>query len=231
MQHPLVIVGAGPAGLAAAAHAHAAASPPSSSRPATRPAPRSSSGATSGCSRPGPSSIDPVGREAARPRAAGPAPTPASYPTGREWVERYLAPLADAARRAAGVEVRYGHRVAGVARAGRDRLVAIGRDEVPLQPSTSRPPRAASGSPAARVIDASGTWGTAPTRSAPTATPPTARPSTPTGSSTASPTSPTRRSRRGTPASTSPSPARGASAQNALVGLAQLADAAPRAPG
>ena len=70
----------------------------------------------------------------------------------------------------AGVEVRYGHRVVGVARAGRDRLVAFGRDEAPFTVHVE----AAEGHDvltAAAVIDASGTWGT-PTRWAPTATRP-----------------------------------------------------------
>ncbi len=50
------------------------------------------------------------------------APTD-GYPTGAEWIDRYLAPLAGAL----GGRVRYGTRVAGVSRKGRDRLVDAGR--------------------------------------------------------------------------------------------------------
>ena len=85
-------------------------------------------------------------------------PDPAAYPTGREWVERYLAPLAEVLATRPGVEIRYGHRVVGVARAGRDRLVAVGRAEVPFSVHVE-----VAGShdvlTAAAVVDASGTWG------------------------------------------------------------------------
>ena len=81
------------------------------------------------------------------------APTE-GYPTGGEWVEGYLAPLAAAL----GDRVRYGFRVTGVSRRGRDRLVTAGRDE---QPFTVH--GVAGGQEfrldARAVIDASGTWG------------------------------------------------------------------------
>ena len=50
------------------------------------------------------------------------------YPTGAEWIARYLAPLAEAL----GGRVRYGARVTGVSRRGRDRLVDAGRDGQPF---------------------------------------------------------------------------------------------------
>ncbi|WP_323793359.1 FAD-dependent oxidoreductase [Nocardioides sp.] len=84
-------------------------------------------------------------------------PDPDGLPTGAEWVERYLAPLAEALRHG-GVEVRAGHRVVGVAREGRDRLVAIDRADVPFVVHVET----ASGHEVLRasaVIDASGTWG------------------------------------------------------------------------
>ncbi|ARQ70615.1 FAD-dependent oxidoreductase [Streptomyces marincola] len=51
-------------------------------------------------------------------------PEDSRYPTGAEWAADYLKPLADAL----GARVRYGATVTGVARAGRDRVVDSGRD-------------------------------------------------------------------------------------------------------
>lgn len=81
-------------------------------------------------------------------------PDEASYPTGREWAEYYLRPLADAL----GARVRFGAEVVGVARRGRDRVVDAGRDTEPLTVHL----RTAAGTEervtAQAVIDASGTW-------------------------------------------------------------------------
>jgi cation diffusion facilitator CzcD-associated flavoprotein CzcO len=80
-------------------------------------------------------------------------PDPDSYPTGQEWAERYLQPLADALDG----RVRYGARVVGVARRGRDRVVDAGRDTEPLtvhvETATGEERIAARA-----VVDASGTW-------------------------------------------------------------------------
>ncbi|EID56255.1 FAD-dependent oxidoreductase [Saccharomonospora xinjiangensis] len=82
-------------------------------------------------------------------------PDAQSYPTGREWVRDYLAPLADAL----GERVRFGAEVTGVARRGRDRVVDAGRDSEPLTVQI----RTADGEQdrvlARALIDASGTWG------------------------------------------------------------------------
>ena len=81
-------------------------------------------------------------------------PDPDSYPTGAEWAELYLRPLADAL----GTRVRFGTEVAGVARRGRDRIVDAGRDAEPLTVHV----RGADGEQrvtARAVVDASGTWG------------------------------------------------------------------------
>lgn len=78
-----------------------------------------------------------------------------AYPTGADWVEQYIRPLADAL----GDRVRFGTEVVGVARRGRDRVVDAGRESEPLMVHV----RGASGVellPARAVIDASGTWGT-----------------------------------------------------------------------
>ncbi|GAA2992206.1 NAD(P)-binding domain-containing protein [Actinokineospora diospyrosa] len=82
------------------------------------------------------------------------APEAGGYPTGAEWAARYLAPLATAL----GDRVRFGARVVGVARRGRDRVVDAGRDSEPLTVHV----RTSDGEErisARAVIDASGTWG------------------------------------------------------------------------
>lgn len=82
-------------------------------------------------------------------------PDPAAYPTGTEWVEDYLQPLAAQL----GDRVRTGRRVSGVARLDRDLLVDSGRDEQPFVLHVE----GADGSPerllARAVVDCSGTWG------------------------------------------------------------------------
>ncbi|WP_019816274.1 NAD(P)/FAD-dependent oxidoreductase, partial [Saccharomonospora saliphila] len=55
-------------------------------------------------------------------------PDGSGYPTGGDWVRDYLRPLADAL----GDTVRYGAEVVGVARRGRDRVVDAGRETEPL---------------------------------------------------------------------------------------------------
>jgi thioredoxin reductase len=156
--HPVVVVGAGPAGLAAAAQAHARGI-------ATVVL---EAGASAGSAvlqwghvrlfSPWSELVDPVA-EKLLTEAGWTSPEPTAYPTGREWVEHYLAPLAERLAAVPGVEIRYHHRVVGVARAGRDRLVAIGRDEVPFTVHVAAP-EGRTLLTAAAVIDASGTWGT-----------------------------------------------------------------------
>ncbi len=85
-----------------------------------------------------------------------PRPDSEAYPTGSEWAERYLRPLATALTD----RVRFNAEVIGVARRGRDRVVDSGRDDEPFTVHV----RANDGSEervaAQAVIDASGTWST-----------------------------------------------------------------------
>ncbi len=76
------------------------------------------------------------------------------YPTGGEWVQRYLAPLASVL----GDLVRYGVRVAGISRRGRDRLVSAGREDQPFTVHLIDRDGGESRLEARAVIDASGTW-------------------------------------------------------------------------
>lgn len=76
------------------------------------------------------------------------------YPTGAEWIDGYLAPLA----KALGERVRYGARVVGVSRKGRDRLVDADRAEQPFTVHVTDAEGVESRLEARAVIDASGTW-------------------------------------------------------------------------
>ncbi|MDP9221596.1 MAG: NAD(P)-binding domain-containing protein [Actinomycetota bacterium] len=81
------------------------------------------------------------------------APAP-GYPTGADWVQGYLAPLAAAL----GDSVRYDAKVVGVSRRGRDRLVDAGRAEQPFTIHVLSSDGVESRLDARAVIDASGTW-------------------------------------------------------------------------
>ncbi|WP_417509775.1 NAD(P)-binding domain-containing protein [Microbacterium sp.] len=76
------------------------------------------------------------------------------YPKGAQWVSEYLEPLAASF----GERVRYGETVTGVSRQGRDKVVSTGRAQQPFvvhtQDSSGRDGRIL----ARAVIDASGTW-------------------------------------------------------------------------
>lgn len=78
------------------------------------------------------------------------------YPTGEEWASRYLRPLAEVL----GERVRYGAEVVGVARRGRDRVVDAGRDTEPLTVHIRHRDGREERVTARAVVDASGTWGT-----------------------------------------------------------------------
>ena len=87
------------------------------------------------------------------------SPDPDAYPTGAEWAQQHLQPLAAAL----GERVRFGARVVGVARRGRDRVVDAGRDSEPLtvHVRTTSAGRVGEDRIAVRaVVDASGTWAT-----------------------------------------------------------------------
>ncbi|MDV7354543.1 NAD(P)-binding domain-containing protein [Rhodococcus oxybenzonivorans] len=83
------------------------------------------------------------------------APDEDAYPTGQDWAENYLQPLASAL----GDVVQLGTEVIGVARRGRDRVVDAGRDTEPLSVHLRRSGGTEDRIIAQAVIDASGTWG------------------------------------------------------------------------
>ncbi|WP_214370773.1 NAD(P)-binding domain-containing protein [Pseudonocardia sp. H11422] len=149
---PVVVVGAGPVGLAAAAHLVERGLTPL----VLEAGPAAGTGVAAWhhvrlFSR-WAELVDPAAEKLLAPTGWR-SPEPDGYPTGAQWTERYLRPLAAEL----GERVRYRTRVVGVARRGRDRVVDVGRDAEPLTVHVAT----ADGEErvtARAVIDASGTW-------------------------------------------------------------------------
>jgi thioredoxin reductase len=149
---PVAVIGAGPQGLAAAAHLLERELEPLVLEAGDGPASVVTEWGHVRTFSAWPELID---KAAARLLAPTGWRAPESgYPTGAEWIDRYLRPLADAL----GDRVRYGARVTGVSRQGRDRLVDAGRAEQPFILHITRPDGADHLLQARAVIDASGTW-------------------------------------------------------------------------
>ncbi|MFF3017315.1 NAD(P)-binding domain-containing protein [Streptomyces sp. NPDC057939] len=83
-------------------------------------------------------------------------PASSDYPSGGDWAELYLQPLADVL----GDKVRYEATVTGVSRAGRDRTVDADREEQPFVVHFTGADGVEGRLYARAVIDASGTWST-----------------------------------------------------------------------
>lgn len=150
---PVVVIGAGPAGLAAAAHLR--------SRNVDFVVLESGPAAGAAVREWGHVRLFSAWSELVDPAAdkilanAGwTPPDPKRYPTGTAWVESYLQPLADAL----GDAVRYDATVTAVTKQSRDRLVNSGRDDAPFTVHVDTP-GGAEHITARAVIDASGTWG------------------------------------------------------------------------
>ncbi|MGW3355742.1 FAD-dependent oxidoreductase [Streptomyces bungoensis] len=152
-QLPVVVIGAGPVGLAAAAHLVERGLDPLvlEAGPSAGTAVRD--WAHVRLFSPWAEVIDPAAEKLLAP-AGWSRPDGAAYPTGGDWAEQYLQPLADAL----GDRIRYGATVTGVARAGRDRIVDADRDRQPftvhVRSADGREERVG----ARAVVDASGTW-------------------------------------------------------------------------
>ena len=83
-------------------------------------------------------------------------PDPDRDPTGRELIDRYLVPLA--AHPAVAPHLRFGSRVVSVTRQSMDRVPSKGRDERPFEIVTATADGHEARYLARAVIDASGTW-------------------------------------------------------------------------
>ncbi|MER7469703.1 FAD-dependent oxidoreductase [Micromonospora sp. NPDC000018] len=152
-QLPVAVIGAGPVGLAAAAHLHERGLPFTVLE----------AGDTAGAAAkqwghvrvfsPWRYDIDPAARRLLDD-AGWIAPDPDALPIGAELVADYLQPLAELPQLKP--HLRYGARVEAISRLGFDRLRTAGRDQAPflIRLTTGEDILARA------VIDASGTWGT-----------------------------------------------------------------------
>jgi thioredoxin reductase len=152
---PVAVIGAGPVGLAAAAHLIERGETPLVLE----------AGATVGASMlawghvqlfsPWRYVVD-AAAERLLMQTGWQAPTPDGYPTGRELVEQYLAPLAALPEIAS--HLRLGHRVQAVARYGFDKMKTPGREQAPFVVEIETADGRTEHVLAKAVIDASGTY-------------------------------------------------------------------------
>jgi thioredoxin reductase len=157
MQHPVVIIGAGPIGLAAAANAAARgmefvvleAGADAGSAVGEWAHVRLFSSWSE--------LVDPAARRLLDAAGTWTPPDDGAYPTGGEWRATYLQPLADVLGKAPGGSVRFHARVVGVGRAGRDLMVDSGRENDPFAVHIETPD-GRERLLASAVVDASGTW-------------------------------------------------------------------------
>lgn len=151
---PVIVIGAGPQGLAAAAHLTERGIPV---RVIERGATAAAAVSEWGHIRLFSAWNELVDASARRLLEANGWRAPISgYPTGAEWVSDYLAPLAAALKE----RVSYSTNVTGVARRGRDKVVDAGRRDEPFVVHAQQADGTEVRWEARAVIDASGTWDT-----------------------------------------------------------------------
>ncbi|MFB7031605.1 MULTISPECIES: NAD(P)-binding domain-containing protein [unclassified Streptomyces] len=154
-QLPVVVVGAGPAGLAAAAHLIDRGIEPLVLEAGAQAGAAVREWAHVRLFSTWSELTDPAAEKLLAP-TGWVKPDAKTYPTGGDWAERYLQPLADAL----GDTVRLGARVTGVSRAGRDRIVDADRESRPFVVHVTHADGREERLFARAVIDASGTWAT-----------------------------------------------------------------------
>ncbi|MEW1926251.1 NAD(P)-binding domain-containing protein [Streptomyces sp. NPDC088360] len=154
-QLPVIVIGAGPIGLAAAAHLVERGIEPlvleggDSAGAAVREWSHVRLFSTWG------EVVDPAAEKLLAP-TGWVKPDGATYPTGGDWAMKYLQPLADVL----GDKVRFGATVTGVSRQGRDRVVDADRDQQPFTVHIQNADGSEQRLVARAVVDASGTWST-----------------------------------------------------------------------
>jgi thioredoxin reductase len=155
-QLPVVVIGAGPVGLAAAAHLLERGLEPLVLERGDDVAPNVADWAHVRVFSSWSFNLDDAAVRLLEP-LGWEAPDPAHHPTGGELLERYLRPLA--ATPALSSRIRFGARVVQVTRAGFDKMKTDGREDAPFQvlvETDAGEERIA----AAAVVDASGTYAT-----------------------------------------------------------------------
>lgn len=151
---PVVVIGAGPQGLAAAAHLRERGREPLVLEAGPGPAAAVAEWGHVRLFSPWTELTDAASRRVLEP--TGWVAPSRGYPTGAQWIEEYLAPLAEAL----GDRIHYGVEVVGVGRKGRDLSVDAGRAGQPFVVHVRRTDGTEARIEAAAVIDASGTWRT-----------------------------------------------------------------------
>jgi thioredoxin reductase len=150
--NPVVVIGAGPQGLAAAAHLLERGLEPLVLESGDGPASAVAEWGHVRLFSPWSELVDPASARLLEPTGWSAPET--GYPTGAQWIDGYLAPLAEAL----GDRVQYGARVVGVGRKGRDLSVDAGRAEQPFVVHVRRADGDEERFEAQAVVDASGTW-------------------------------------------------------------------------
>lgn len=154
-QLPVVVIGAGPVGLAAAAHLTGRGLEPLVLEAGTEAGAAVRAWSHVRLFSTWAEVTDPAAEKLLAP-TGWVKPDATTYPTGGDWAELYLQPLADVL----GGKVRLGARVTGVSRAGRDRIVDADRESQPFVVHVAHADGREERILARAVIDASGTWST-----------------------------------------------------------------------
>lgn len=149
---PVVVIGAGSQGLASAAHLVERGLEPIVLESGNGPAAAVSQWRHVRLFSPWSELTDAASRRLLEP--SGWAVPDRGFPTGAQWIDGYLAPLAAAL----GDRIRYDARVVGVGRKGRDLSVDAGRAEQPFVVHIRHADGSEERVEASSVIDASGTW-------------------------------------------------------------------------
>jgi thioredoxin reductase len=154
-QH-VVVIGAGPVGMTAAAHLVSRGLPFTVLEAGHEPGSSIREWGHVRLFSPWALDVDPVAVHLLAETGWTPPPA-GEHPTGRELVDGYVAPLS--AHPAIRPHVRFGARVTAVTRKGRSRLDTVGRDQAPFVVRYERD-GVEHELEASAVIDASGTWST-----------------------------------------------------------------------
>ncbi|MEV6575712.1 NAD(P)-binding domain-containing protein [Streptomyces sp. NPDC051577] len=152
---PVAVIGAGPAGLAAAAHLTGRGITPLVLEAGTSAATAVREWGHVRLFSTWSELVDPAAAKLLAP-TGWTAPDGETYPSGANWADLYLQPLADVL----GEKVRYGATVTGVSRQGRDRIVDADREQQPFTVRITNADGTEERILASAVIDASGTWST-----------------------------------------------------------------------